>query len=236
MKIYQPTPQLKSKVKMLEKPWLSVGTWSHASPHLPVPNPGCAQHPSRLPPISLPPPPPRGLCVAMDRTLLSPATPGAAQSRPCCANKCSVPGDPGAKKGSPQQCGAGGSLPGGGPQGGEPAGEAASQAPGPVLLTFSHPTPPRSCLHFRPCAAGSAKRLGLALPARSRTPGTPPALPPPPKVNREGLVARGSPSALLQDSCKMHHPWECNPTPADPVQPSMPQFPQQLDDAMGQEY
>lgn len=40
-----------------------------------------------------------------------------------------------------------------------------SQPPGPALLTFSHPTPPCSYLHFRSGAIGSARTPALALTA-----------------------------------------------------------------------
>lgn len=223
MKIYQPTPQLESKVKMLENPQLSPGTSSHASPSSPVPNPGCAQHPPCLPPVSLPPPP-QGLCVVMDEALLSLATPGTAQSWPCYMSKCSVPGDPGSKGGSPQKCGTGGSLPGSGPQSGKPDGEAASQAPGPALLTFSRPTPPRSCLHFRPHAAGSAKKLGLALLAWGRTPETHSASPPPQKSPGMGWQQGALSLHFSKTSIRCITPVSSIPLQQILPSPSVPQF------------
>lgn len=80
------------------------------------------------------------------------------------ASKWSVPGHPGTEgpwcKETPAAAG-----PGASPQKGKQAGGATSQLPGPALLTFSRPTPPRSCLRFRPRAAGPAKKTpGLALP------------------------------------------------------------------------
>lgn len=97
-----------------------------------------------------------------------------------------------------------------GPESGELAREAASQAPGPVLLTFSHPTPPRSCLHFRPEAVGSAKRLELALLERCRTPT--PLLPHHPfkRVCGKGFSHCPPPSPP-----KGHHPREYTPVQGD---------------------
>lgn len=160
----------------------------------------------------------------MDEALLSPATPGTAQSWPCCVSKCSVPGDPGSKGGSPQKCGTGGSLPGSGPQSGKPDGEAASQAPGPALLTFSRPTPPRSCLHFRPHAAGSAKKLGLALLAWGRTPGTRPVLPPPQKSPGMGWQQGALSLHFSETSIRCITPVSSIPLQQILPSPSVPQF------------
>lgn len=108
----------------------------------------------------------------------------------------------------------------GGPESGELAREAASQAPGPVLLTFSHPTPPRSCLHFRPEAVGSAKRLELALLERCRTP-----TPLLPHHSFKRVCGKGFSHCPPPSPPKGHHPCEYTPAQGDFPSPSMPQFP-----------
>lgn len=137
----------------------------------------------------------------MDGALVSLAASGATQ--PCCTSKHSVPGDP-RQEGKPTSSS---------PESGKLAREAVSQAPGPVLLTFSHPTPPRSCLHFRPEAVGSAKRLELALLERCRTP-TP--LPPhhPFKSHQEGICGKGFSHCPPPGPPKGHHPCEYTPVQA----------------------
>lgn len=101
-----------------------------------------------------------------------------------------------------------------GPESGELAREAASQAPGPVLLTFSHPTPPRSCLHFRPEAVGSAKRLELALLERCRTPT--PLLPHHPFKSHQGRVcSKGFSQCPPPSLAEGHHPCEYTPVQGD---------------------
>lgn len=97
-----------------------------------------------------------------------------------------------------------------GPERGELSREAASQAPGPVLLTFSHPTPPRSCLHFRPEAVGSAKRLELALLERCRTP-TPLAPHHPFKSHQRGVCSKDFSHCPPPSPPKGHHSCEYTP-------------------------